>query len=140
MAQDSPQKSLRGLTVVAVFLFFGAAMAALAGITLVFPGTILDQAWRLNPVAHAQLAVLGAPVGIVVLLLAGVLAVAAIGWWRRRRWGWTLAVVITAIQVLGAFLNLLRGDLLRGAAGLVIASALLFYMTRPRVRAAFGSQ
>ena len=140
MTQDSPQKSLRGLTVVAVFLFFGAATAALAGITLVFPGTILDRAWRLNPVAHAQLALLGAPVGIIVLLLAGVLAVAAIGWWRRRRWGWTLAVVITAIQVLGAFLNLFRGDLLRGAAGLVIASALLFYMTRPRVRAVFRSQ
>ncbi len=115
-------------------------MAALAGITLVFPGTILDRSWRLNPVAYAHLAPLGAPVGIAFLLLALVLAVAATGWWCRRRWGWILAVVIIVIQVLGDFLNLLRGDVLRGAAGVVIASALLFYMTRLRMRAAFGSK
>lgn len=113
-------------------------MAALAGATLVFPGTILDRAWRLNPVAYAQLAPLGVPVGIAFLALALVLAVAAAGWWRRRRWGWILAVVIIAIQVLGAFLNLLRGEVLRGAAGVLIASVLLFYTTRPRVRAAFA--
>ena len=114
-------------------------MALLAGTTLVFPGTILDRAWRLNPVAYAQLAPLGAPVGIAFLLLAVVLAVAATGWWRRRRWGWVLAVVIISIQVLGDFMNLLRGDVLRGAVGVVIAGALLFYMTRPRVRAAFAT-
>jgi len=113
-------------------------MAALAGTTLVLPATILDRAWRLNPVAYAQLAPLGTPVGIAFLLLALVLAVAATGWWRRRRWGWILAVVIIAIQLLGDLLNLLRGDVLRGAAGVLIASALLFYMTRPRVRAAFA--
>lgn len=114
-------------------------MALLAGTTLVFPGTILDRAWRLNPVAYAQLAPLGGPVGIVFLLLAVVLSVAATGWWCRRRWGWVLAVVIISIQVLGDFMNLLRGDVLRGAVGVVIAGALLFYMTRPRVRAVFAT-
>jgi FtsH-binding integral membrane protein len=93
----------------------------------------------MNPVAYAQLSPLGVPVGIVFLLLAVVLALAATGWWRHRRWGWILAAVIIVIQVVGAFLNLLRGDLLRGAAGVVIASALLFYMTRPRVRAWGGN-
>jgi uncharacterized membrane protein (DUF2068 family) len=125
------------LTAVALFLLFGTAMASLAGITLIFPGTVLDRAWRLNPVAYAQLAPLGAPVGIVFLLLAALLAVAATGWWRRRRWGWVLAVVIIATQLLGDFVNLLRGNVLRGAVGVAIASALLFYMVRPRVRAAF---
>ena len=137
MPQDAPQKSPRGLTAVAVFLLFGAAMAALAGTTLVLPATILDRAWRLNPVAYAQLAPLGTPVGIAFLLLALVLAVAATGWWRRRRWGWILAVVIIAIQLLGDFLNLLSGDVTRAGTGVLIAGALLFYMTRPRVRAAF---
>ena len=137
MPQPSPHKAPRGLTAVALFLLFGTAMASLAGITLIFPGTVLDRAWRLNPVAYAQLAPLGAPVGIVFLLLAALLAVAATGWWRRRRWGWVLAVVIIATQLLGDFVNLLRGNVLRGAVGVAIASALLFYMVRPRVRAAF---
>jgi len=115
-------------------------MAALAGTTLVFPGTILDRVWHLNPVAYAQLAPLGAPVGIVFLLLALVLAAAATGWRRRRRWGWVLAVIIISIQLLGDFVNLLRGDLLRGAVGVVIAGSLLFYMTRHRVREAFWTE
>ena len=115
-------------------------MASLAGATLAFPGTTLDRVWRLNPAAYAQLAPLGAPVGIVFFLLALVLTVAATGWWRRRRWGWVLAVIIISIQLFGDFVNLLRGDLLRGAAGVVLAGALLLYMTRPRVRAAFWAE
>jgi hypothetical protein len=126
------------LTAVTVFLFFGAAMASLAAITLTFPGTVLDRAWRLNPVAYARLAPLGAPIGIVFSLLALALLSAAVGWLRRRRWGWGLAVIIIAIQVLGDFVNLLRGDALRGAVGVAFAGGLLFYMTRPRLRAAFG--
>lgn len=68
MPHESPQKPPRGLTAIAVFLFFGAAMALLAGTTLIFPGTVLDRAWRLNPVAYAQLAPLGPPVGIVFII------------------------------------------------------------------------
>jgi hypothetical protein len=137
---NPPQKPPRGLTAVAVFLFFGAATASLVATTLIFPGTVLDRAWRLNPVAYAQLEPLGTPIGIVFLLLASALVAAATGWIRRRRWGWILAVIIITIQVLGDFLNLLRGDLLKGAVGVTIAGALLFYMTRPRVRAAFGAR
>ena len=140
MHQSQPQKPPLGLTAVAVFLFFGALMASLAAITLTFRGTFLDYAWRLNPAAYAQLSPLGAPIGIVFFLLAAALAAAATGWVRRRRWGWTLAVIIIATQVVGDFANLLRGDVLRGAVGVTIAGALLFYMTRPRVRAAFGAR
>jgi hypothetical protein len=112
-------------------------MASLAAITLIFPGTLLDRAWRLNPVAYSQLAPLGAPIGVAFLLLAAALGVAAIGWSRRRRWGWALAVAIVTVQVVGDFTNLLRGDVLKGAVGVAIASGLLFFMTRPEVRAAF---
>jgi hypothetical protein len=114
-------------------------MASLVAITLIFPGTFLDRAWRLNPVAYAQLAPLGPPIGIVFSLLAVVLTAAAIGWLRRRRWGWGLAVIIIALQVLGDFANLLRGDVLKSSVGVAIAAALLFYITRPKVRAAFGA-
>jgi hypothetical protein len=138
--QNQPEKPPRGLTAVAVFLFFGAAMASLAATTLILPGTMLDRVWRLNPVAHTHFASLGTPVAVVFLLLAIALAAAATGWMRRRRWGWTLAVVIITIQVLGDFVNLLRGDVLRGAVGMAIAGALLFYMTRPQVRMLFGAR
>src|ERR1700682_6165678 len=138
MRQERPQNSPRGLPAVAIFLFFGAAMASLAATTLILPGTFLDRAWCLNPVASAQLSPLGPAIGFVFSLLAVALASAAIGWSRRRRWGWGLAVIMIALQVLGDFANLLRGNVSKGAVGVAIAGALLFYMTRRKVRAAFG--
>ena len=89
-------------------------MASLAGTTLVWPGSALDRIWNLNPRAHEELAPFGRVVGIPFLLLGATLAVASLGWFKRRRWGWRLAVAIIATQVLGNLVNIYRGDLLRG--------------------------
>jgi len=121
-----------------VFLLFGAAMASLAGTTLTWPGTSLDRLWALNPTAHKQLATLAKPAGILFLLLAAVLALAGIGWFKHRLWGWRLAAAVIATQVLGDLVNFFRGDYWRGGVGFSIAAALLFYLLRPAVRAAFN--
>jgi len=122
---------------VGIFLFFGATMAALAGTTLAWRGTILDRMWTLNPKAYAQLAPLGRGVGILFLVLSMALLTAGIGWFRRRVWGWRLAVGIIAIQAAGDLVNALRGETVKGATGMVIAGALLVYLLRPAVRTAF---
>ena len=127
-----------GFAAVGIFLFFGAAMASLAAITLLWRGTPLDCVWSLNPTAYAQLAPLGRIVGILFLALSAVLITAGTGWFRRRIWGWRLAVAIIATQVLGDVVNCVRGDWLRGGTGVVIASALLLFLLQPRVRAGFA--
>ena len=126
-----------GHTAMGVFLFFGTTMAAIAGITLTFPGTPLDQIWRLNPDAYLQLAPMGRGVGIMFLLLSAVMAVAGMGWFQRKLWGYWLAVIIILTQVVGDLINFLRGDYLRGGIGFVIAGALLVYLLRPQVRVPF---
>ena len=131
--QDMP----RGITVVGVFLFFGATMASLAGTTLTWPGTSLDRMWALNPTAHKQLATFAHPAGIIFLLLAVLLALAGTSWLKHRLWGWRLAVAVIATQVLGDLVNLFKGDYWRGGVGFIIATALLFYLLRPDVRAVF---
>ena len=128
----------RGITAVGVFLFFGATMASIAGTTLTWPGTFLDRLWVLNPTAHKPLATFAKPAGILFLLLAVVLAMAGTGWFKHRLWGWRLAVAVIAIQVLGDLVNFFRGDYLRGGVGFSIATALLFYLLRPVVRAVFN--
>jgi hypothetical protein len=117
---------------------FGAVMAGLAGTTLLWRGTLLDRAWTLNPTAYQQLSPLGSKIGILFLLLSSALLVSGIGWFRRRLWGWRLAVAIIATQILGDIINLVRGDWLRGAIGVVIAGALLLYLLTPRLRAKFS--
>ena len=126
-----------GLTAMAVFLVFGAVMATLAGITLLFPGSFLDPIWRLNPEAGEQLHQLGRGIGIAFLGLGAAMVAAAIGWIKRRFWGWALAVIIIASQVLGDLVNAARGEFLKGAVGVVIAGALLVYLIRPATRGAF---
>jgi hypothetical protein len=128
----------RGTIGVGAFLFFGAIMASLAGATLTWPGTSFDRLWALNPTAHKQLASLGRPTGILFLLLSATLTVAGTGWFKRRIWGWRLAVAIIATQVLGDVVNCVRGDWLRGGIGVMIAGALLLFLLQPRVRAIFG--
>jgi len=114
-------------------------MAALAGTTLVRPATKLDRMWKLNPVAYQQLQPFGARAGTLFLVLSAALLLAAIGWFRRRRWGWAMAIAIIATQVIGDLINALRGDLVRGAIGFAIAAGLLLYLVSPRMRAAFNS-
>jgi hypothetical protein len=63
---------------------------------------------------------------------------AGVGWFRRRLWGWRLAVVIIAIQVVGDIVNCITGDWLRGGIGVVIAGALLLFLLRPAVKNAFA--
>ena len=128
----------RGITAVGVFLFFGATMASFAGTTLTWPGTSLDTLWALNPAGHKQLATFAKPAGILFLLLATVLAMAATGWFKHRLWGWRLAVAVIATQVLGDLVNFFRGDYWRGGVGFSIAGALLIYLLRPAVRAVFN--
>jgi hypothetical protein len=105
-----------------IFLFLGATMASLAGVTLIWRGTILDRMWAINAPAYRQLAPFGKTVGIPLLLL-----------------GATMAVAIIATQVFGDLVNAFMGDLIRGGVGFVIAGALLVYLLRPQVRCAFAS-
>ena len=135
--RDSIGPKPRGFTAIDVFLFFGAVMASLAATTLLRRGTPLDRLWSLNPTAYNQLAPLGGIVGILFLALAATLITAGIGWFRRRLWGWRLAVVIIATQVLADVVNCVRGDWLRGGTGVIIAGALLLFLLQPRIRATF---
>jgi hypothetical protein len=133
------RRQSRALTAIGIFLFFGAVMASLAGTTLLWRGTVLERMWSLNPTARKQLMAFGGMAGVLFLLLGATLAVAGIGWFKRRLWGWWLAVFIMAIQALGDLVNVLRGDVVKGAIGFTIAGGLLFYLLRSEVRAAFVS-
>ena len=136
-SEDQSTRLPRGLTAFGVFLFWGATMATLAGVNLVWRGTVLDHIWSLNPRAHSQLGPLGYKAGILMLVVAVALAVAGVGWTNRRYWAWSLAVAIIATQIAGDIVNLYLGRVIEGAIGVAAAGALLFYLLSAPVRAAF---
>ena len=127
-----------GFVALGLFLLFACCMAALAGTMLLWPGTALEKLWTLNPAAHAALARQGKSVAPLFYALSFILMITAFGWFRHQAWAWRLAIVIIASQVIGDFVNLLRGDLLRACTGIVIAGALLIVLLRSNIRELFS--
>jgi uncharacterized membrane protein YfcA len=111
-----------------IFFLFAAGMALIAGITLLFTG------------AYSRLFPLRAVIGPLFLLLSALLIATAIGWFRRRKWGWTCALIIMALQLLGDFVNILVGEFVKGALGIAVVTVLLFYLLRRSTRRAFSSR
>ena len=126
------------MTAFGIFLLFGAALASLAGTTLLWRGTVLDRMWALNPRAYNHLSPYGKTIGIPFLLLGITLAFSGVGWIKRRVWGWRLAIVIIVTQVLANFVTAMMGVVTKGMVGVIISGALLVYLLRPQVRAAFA--
>ena len=116
---------LTGSPLLASFLFWGAAMATLTGVTLVWRGTILDHIWSLNPRAYSQLGPIGYKAGILTLVVAASQAIASVGWFRQRHSAWSLAVAIIGTQIAGDFVNLFLGRVIEGSIGVAAAGGLL---------------
>ena len=104
---------------------------------LFWPGTVLDRLWSLNPAAHEEFVPFGSSIGILFFVLSIVLVIAAAGWFKHRIWGWRLTVAILSTQVIGDFVNLMRGDFLRGSIGLLVAGTLLLFLLRSNISKVF---
>lgn len=114
-------------------------MALMAATLLLWPGTFLDNLWVLNPAAQRQLTAVGSRAGLLFVLLSIILTLAAIGWFKRRPWGWRLAVIILSVHLAGDLGNILVGRVLQGMLGVMVAGVLLIYLLRPTTRAQFVS-
>jgi len=126
-----------GLNLLVAFFIFGSVMASLASLGLLFPGGPLEPMWRLN--RHAQVGLLGLGWWGVLLMLvvAIVCALAAIGLARRARWGHRLAVTAIAINLLGDLFNAVVVGDLRTLIGIPIGAAVIWYLMSSRTRAEF---
>jgi len=98
---------------------------------------LLEVIWKLYPARRAVLMPYRGWLGPAFLTLAIVMASASIGCFRRRIWGWWLAVVIFLINGLSDAGQILIGHFLEGSIGVAVAGVLVFYLSRPHVRGVF---
>lgn len=122
-----------------IALFFAAATVILVGVglALLFPGSPMEAVWRSYPARRAVLMPHHAWLGPAFLALAVAMAAASIGNFRQRHWGWSLAVAIFAVNGLSDAGQIALGHVAEGAIGVLAAGAILFYLLRPKVRAAY---
>jgi hypothetical protein len=115
----------------AAFFAFGATMCSLTIILLIFPGTSMDSAWRLNPDAHLAFQSLGKASVLLMFIVGTTCAFAAVGIWRSQ-WGTRLAVAVLSVNILGDLFGALVRHDLRTLIGLPIGGAMIVYLIRSR--------
>jgi len=127
------------LGVLLIAIFFAAATAILltVGMALWAPGSGFEAVWHLYPERRPLLMAYRAWLAPGFLLLATAMASASLGCFRRRRWGWWLAVGIFTVNGLGDAAQLLSGHFLEGGIGVTVAATILFYLSLPKVRGIF---
>ena len=120
--------------------FFALATIILlcAGMALVWPGAFFDAIWDLAPSREAQLMPWRTIAGPGFLGLAVIMAVASIGCFGAKQWGWGLAVIIFSINGLGDLVQIFLGRVTEGLVGVAAAAIILYWLSRMNVRAAFG--
>jgi uncharacterized membrane protein (DUF2068 family) len=111
-------------------------MCALTIALLLFPGTVLDALWRLNPDAHAGFQAIGSWSIIIMLLIGTTCGLAAIGLWRGALWGTQLALIILAVEMIGDLINAVQRRDYRVLIGLPVAAAVIVYLLRSESRCA----
>lgn len=127
-----------GVTIIGLIFFFGVFMSALAAISLLNPGSVLDLMWRINPHARDAFVQLGswAPRLLAVVCISCVAA--SFGFITGRRWGYRLGVAMLTVNLAGDLVNGLTGMEPHAWAGVPIAGSLLWYLSSGKVKAFFG--
>lgn len=125
-----------GVTVLAVLSLVAGALAVLAGIGLIFAGALF--AGLGDPSGLGLLGAFGAAAGVALLLYAAFVFAVGYGLLKRQRWAWYATLVLAALQVLGALVSLLSGDIMSALVSLAIAGVVGWYLLSPPVQGWFG--
>ncbi|HEX3809436.1 MAG TPA: hypothetical protein VH000_09775 [Rhizomicrobium sp.] len=126
------------ITLIAVFFAIATAILLVTGVALLWPGTFLDQIWHLNESRRALLMPYRIFLAPRFIIMALPMALASVGCFLRRRWGWWLTLAIFLVNGLGNAAQLFVGHIMEGMIGVGVAALLIAFLLRPRVRAIFS--
>jgi uncharacterized membrane protein (DUF2068 family) len=127
----------RGITALSIFFLAGALISFTASVSLLFPRTLIEPMWLVNPRAYTNLSNLGPWAAVLLLAVSMSCALAAAGLWRRAQWGYKLAVALITINFVGDVGNTVMGTEPRAIVGVPIALAILVYLFSKKVREYF---
>ncbi len=139
-----------GVTVISVLNFIGAAFYVLGALGIFMGGAFLAQMTRSSPQGGAgmtaMIAGLGAVLGVVLLIGAGLCLLVGIGLWKLANWARILQIVLLALGLVFGVLGLLVGFihfhvgiLLFRLIIMAIQLWIVVYLFKPHVKQAFGA-
>ena len=121
-----------GVTIIAVLAAIGGVFGVLAGLGLIGLGGL---------VAATGAGGLGVIFGLLVLALGIVDLAIAYGFWMAKPWAWTYGIVVEALSVIVAIIEvpLVGNSIVNVVFSIVIAGIVIYYLSQPAIRKYFGA-
>lgn len=129
-----------GVTILAILAFLSGIWGIIRGLALLGIGGIAAVATgAAHPMAGMLLWGLAATFGVVALVVAVFYLGFAYGAWTLKTWAWKLGVWTAILSLVWALLVALGPGTMRGRFWEIVVNAgILYYLTTPAVRSAFG--
>jgi hypothetical protein len=129
-----------GVTVLGVLSLVSGLFSLLKGLAwLGFGGILAGATFFANPVAGAMVGGVAIFFGGIAILTGAFALFTAWGAFNLKGWAWSLGVVTHGGILVWSLLAALGPSTIRERSGAILISGLiLFYLTRPAVKAAFG--
>ena len=117
----------------------GSVASLIAVITLAYPGTQFDAAWRVNPHSCGLTRIRSWSVVLMSAVFVACLFT-AIGLSRHLEWGYWLAMVMLIANLTTDVINVIVGTERRAIVGIPIVLTLLLYLSRRKTREYFTQE
>jgi uncharacterized membrane protein len=133
MSATQPQTRPIGITILAIVAVLATVASIVVGSDLIETGTTV-------PGAISRLGGLAPVLGVVMILVGALNLVLAYGFWTLKSWGWPLGVGLWAANIVLNVLQYLNDSnvLIPMGISVIVGVAVLYYLFRPHVKAAFG--
>jgi len=115
----------------------GVVASFISAISLLFPGSLLEPIWRLNPQAHEAFGRMAQWAIVLMSLVCVACVCTAVGLWRLRSWGYWLTVSMLTMNLVGDVINVISGTERRAIVGIPVVVFLLAFLMRKRTKEYF---
>jgi hypothetical protein len=140
-----------GVTILGVLAILGGIALLVGGIALIglglvigtYAGSAFTNALSnagysgLASISAGTLAVFLLALGAIVLVLGILYFAVGVGYFGGKGWAWTLGIIVTVISIIIDGVQIAFGAV-SNLFGLVIGLIIIYYLTRPHVKAFFG--
>jgi hypothetical protein len=129
----------QGILILAIVMFFAAFMGFIVFISTFVNGTPLDVIWTLNNSIPQDFknSLFGKILGVFVLMIGFTVLSAGWGLLKGLKWAWWITVIIFVLNGISDVVRVALGGF-EGIVGIIIATTILYYLTRPDVKAFFN--
>ena len=107
-------------------------MSGITVVMLLFPGSVLEPLWRLNPRAREGFGAIGLWAALLMAVVCAACGTAALGLRHCKRWGYWTALAILTINLVGDATNAIITHDWRTLIGLPIGGAMIMYLLTKR--------